>query len=152
MQITFVEHRRGEFLISTDPKRIDLDIVHGFLTNSYWAKGISRGIVDRSIENSLCFGIYDNEMQVGFARVISDFATFAYLADVFVLESHRRRGLSKWMMECIVGHPALQNLRRWVLLTRDAHGLYSQSGFTPLKSPERYMERHNAAVYARELP
>jgi GNAT superfamily N-acetyltransferase len=145
--MTFVEHRRGEFLISTDPKHIDLDVVHGFLTNSYWAKGISREVVARSIENSLCFGIYDNEVQVGFARVVSDYATFAYVADVFVLESHRGRGLSKWLMECTIGHPALQNLRRWVLLTRDAHGLYSQFGFATLKSPERYMELHRPDVY-----
>jgi GNAT superfamily N-acetyltransferase len=147
--MTFVEHRRGEFLISTDPKHIDLDVVHGFLTNSYWAKGISREVVARSIENSLCFGIYDNEVQVGFARVVSDYATFAYVADVFVLESHRGRGLSKWLMECTIGHPALQNLRRWVLLTRDAHGLYSQFGFATLKSPERYMELHQPDVYAK---
>jgi GNAT superfamily N-acetyltransferase len=149
MHMNLVGHRRGEFLISTDPKRINLEAVHGFLTNSYWAKGISREIVARSIENSLCFGIYDNEMQVGFARVVSDFATVAYLGDVFVLESHRGRGLSKWLMECIIGHPALQNLRRWVLLTRDAHGLYSQFGFATLKSPERYMELHRPDVYAK---
>jgi GNAT superfamily N-acetyltransferase len=147
-----VEHRRGELLISTSRKRLNLDVIHGFLTNCYWAKGISREIVARSIERSLCFGIYDNGAQVGFARVISDFATFAYLGDVFVLESHRGRGLSKWLMECIVQHPALQNLRRWILLTRDAHGLYSQYGFTPLKAPERYMERHDPAVYQREVP
>jgi GNAT superfamily N-acetyltransferase len=149
VEVKHVEHRRGEFLISTDPKRIDLEIVHGFLSSSYWAEGISREIVARSIENSLCFGIYDNEMQVGFARVISDCATFAYLADVFVLKSHRGRGLSKWMMECIIQHPALQCLRRWVLLTRDAHGLYSQFGFSPVKAAERYMELHQPDVYAR---
>lgn len=143
-----VQHRRGKFVISTDPVRLDLDTVHHFLTNCYWAKGIPRDKVARSIEHSLCFGIYDGQgAQVGFARVISDFATVAYLGDVFVLESHRGRGLSKWMMECIMKHPALQNLRRWILLTRDAHGLYAQSGFTPLKAPERYMELHNPAVY-----
>jgi GNAT superfamily N-acetyltransferase len=96
----------------------------------------------------LCFGVYyGNGAQVGFARVVSDFATVAYLGDVFVLESHRGRGLSKWMMECIMQHPALQNLRRWILLTRDAHGLYAQSGFTPVKAPERYMELHRPDVY-----
>lgn len=146
-----VEHRRGEFLISTDRARLDLDVIHGFLTNCYWAKGIPREVVAQSIEHSLCFGVYDGSgAQVGFARVVSDFATVAYLGDVFVLESHRGRGLSKWMMECIMQHPALQNLRRWILLTRDAHGLYSQSGFTPLKGPERYMELHNPAVYQLE--
>lgn len=143
-----VEHRRGEFVISTDPAHLDLDVIHNFLTNCYWAKGIPRNVVARSIEHSLCFGVYDSQgAQVGFARVISDFATVAYLGDVLVLESHRGRGLSKWMMECIMQHPALQNLRRWILLTRDAHGLYAQSGFTPLKTPERYMELHNPAVY-----
>jgi GNAT superfamily N-acetyltransferase len=143
-----MEYRRGEFLISTDRERLSLDVIHGFLTNCYWAKGISQEIVARSIEHSLCFGIYeDSGTQVGFARVVSDFATVAYLGDVFVLESHRGRGLSKWLMECIIQHPALQNLRRWILLTRDAHGLYSQFGFTPVKAPERYMELHRPDVY-----
>jgi len=144
---TVLEHRRGEFLISTERARLDLEVIHGFLTNCYWAKGIPRDVVARSIEHSLCFGLYDGGAQVGFARVISDFATIAYLGDVFVLEPYRARGLSKWLMECVVRHPALQGLRRWILLTRDAHGLYSQFGFTPLKSPERYMELHRPDVY-----
>jgi len=143
-----MEHRRGEFVISTDRARLDLDQIHKFLTNCYWAKGIPREIVARSIENSLCFGIYDSEgKQIGFARVVSDFATVAYLGDVFVLESHRGRGLSKWLMECIMRHPSLQNLRRWILLTGDAHGLYSQFGFTAVQAPERYMEIHRPDVY-----
>ncbi|HTW59385.1 MAG TPA: GNAT family N-acetyltransferase [Terriglobales bacterium] len=157
-----IEQRRGEFVVSTDPARLDLDMIHGFLTNCYWCRGIPREVVHRSIEHSLCFGVYDvggespllaksarsgAPAQVGFARVVSDFATVAYLGDVFVLESHRGRGLSKWMMECIMQHPALQGLRRWILLTRDAHGLYSQFGFTPVKAPERYMELHRADVY-----
>ena len=142
------EFRRGEFVISTDPARLDLDVIHDFLTNCYWAKGIPREVVARSIEHALCFGIYDGSgAQVGFARVISDFATVAYLGDVFVLESHRGRGLSNWMMECILRHPALQNLRRWILLTRDAHELYRKFGFTALKSPDRYMELHRPDVY-----
>ena len=142
------EHRRNEFLISTDPARLDLDVVHTFLTNCYWAKGIPREIVVRSIKHALCFGIYDGGgAQVGFARVISDFATIAYVGDVFVLETHRGRGLGKWLMQCIVQDPALQNLRRWILTTRDAHGLYSQVGFTPVKAPERYMELHWPNVY-----
>jgi GNAT superfamily N-acetyltransferase len=145
-----IEHRRGDFVISTDPARLDLGVIHGFLTNCYWAKGIPRDVVERSIEHSLCFGIYDGTgLQVGFARVISDFATVAYLGDVFVLESHRGRGLGKWLMECVMQHPALQNLRRWILLTRDAHGLYARSGFTPLKTPDRYMELHQPNVYER---
>jgi GNAT superfamily N-acetyltransferase len=157
------EARLGEFLISTDRARLDLDVIHGFLTNSYWAKGIPREIVARSIQHSLCFGIYDGSgresprlakdgkpdaaVQVGFARVVSDFATVAYLGDVFVLESYRGRGLSKWLMECVTQHPALQGLRRWILLTADAHGLYAQFGFTPVKAPERYMELHRPDVY-----
>lgn len=144
-----VEHRRGDFLLSTDRRRVRLDVVHEFLTSCYWAKGIPREVVAQSIEHSLCFGVYEGDTQVGFARVVTDFATVAYLGDVFVLESHRGRGLSKWMMECIVQHPALQNLRRWILLTRDAHGLYSKSGFTPLKDPERYMELHRPDVYEK---
>ena len=145
---TVVESRRGEFSVSTDRARLDLDVIHGFLTNCYWAKGIPREVVARSIEHSLCFGIYDGSgVQVGFARVISDFATIAYIGDVFVLDTHRGRGLGKWLMQCITLHPALQNLRRWILTTRDAHGLYSQVGFTPVKSPERFMELHRPDIY-----
>ena len=141
------EFRRGEFVISSDPARLDANVIYDFLTNCYWAKGIPREVVAHSIEHALCFGIYDGSgAQVGFARVISDFATVAYLGDVFVLESHRGRGLSKWMMECILQHPALQNLRRWILLTRDAHELYRKFGFTALKSPDRYMELHRPDV------
>ena len=161
-ELEIVESRRGEFLISTDPRRLDLDAIHEFLTNSYWARGIPREVVARSIEHSLCFGIYDESRaqlphpasearcgapQVGFARVISDFATFAYLGDVFVLEAYRARGLSKWMMESIVGHPRLLGLRRWVLVTRDAHGLYTKFGFRPLKAPDRYLEVDRADIY-----
>ncbi len=160
-----IEHRRDEYVLSTDPARLDLDVIFGFLTNCYWSKGIPREVVARSIEHSLCFGIYDvadsenprlaNEArrgasQVGFARVISDFATIAYLGDVFVLESHRGRGLSRWMMESIMQHPALQGLRRWILLTRDAHGLYKQFGFSTPKAPELWMELHNPKVYENE--
>lgn len=145
---TVMEYRRGDFLISTSRERLDLDVVHGFLTNCYWAKGIPREVVARSIEHALCFGIYDGEgAQIGFARVISDFSTIAYVGDVFVLETHRGRGLGKWLMQCIIEHPALQNLRRWILTTRDAHGLYSQFGFTPVKAPERFMERHQPNIY-----
>jgi GNAT superfamily N-acetyltransferase len=148
--LAIVEHRRGECVISTDRARLDVDLIHNFLTNCYWAKGIPRGVVTNSIEHSLCFGVYDgSRAQVGFARVISDFATIAYLGDVFVLESHRGRGLGKWLMECITQHPALQGLRRWILLTRDAHELYAKFGFAPLQKPERYMELHQPNVYER---
>ena len=145
---TALEYRKGEFLISTDQARLDLTVIHGFLTNCYWSKGIPQDVVARALGHSLCFGIYDGAgAQVGFARVVSDYATVAYLGDVFVLESHRGRGLSKWLTECVMQHPALQNLRRWILLTRDAHGLYSQFGFTPVTAPERYMELHRPNVY-----
>lgn len=141
------EREHDGFLISTNQRRVDVEVVHEFLTHSYWAAGISRELVARSIENSLCFGIYRGDRQVGFARVISDYATFAYLADVFVLEESRGKGLSKFLMQCIVEHPSLQGLRRWVLGTRDAHGLYAQFGFKPLHSPEIFMEIHNRDVY-----
>lgn len=143
---------RAEFEISSDPARIDLHAVYEFLTNSYWAKGIPLETVQRSIANALCFGIYHEKRQIGFARVVTDRATFAYLADVFVLPSYRGRGLSKWLMECILSHPELQGLRRWMLATRDAHALYQQYGFKSLKSPERWMEIHNPDIYAKNRP
>lgn len=139
----------GQFEVSTDPARIDLAVVHNFLTNSYWAKGIPVETIQQSIQNSLCFGVYQGKQQVGFTRIISDYATFAYVADVFILEQHRGRGLSKWLLECIMAHPHLQGLRRWMLATRDAHGLYTQFGFGVLKNPERWMEKHDPEVYAR---
>jgi GNAT superfamily N-acetyltransferase len=141
------EYRQGEFTVSTDRERIDLDVVHGFLTECYWAKGIPREVVARSIENSLCFGVYTQGRQVGFARVISDYATYAYVADVFILESFRGHGLGKWMMECIMQHPRLQGLRRWSLVTRDAQALYARFAFEPLKKPQNYMERHHPDAY-----
>jgi GNAT superfamily N-acetyltransferase len=141
---------RNEFEISTDPTRLDLSMVHEFLTNSYWAKGIPLETVRRSVENSLSFGIYHDHRQVGFARVVTDRATYAYLADVFVLEPYRGRGLSKWLMECTTAHPDLQGLRRWMLATGDAHGLYRQYGFTELKAPERWMELHFPDIYAKK--
>ena len=144
-----MECHKGEFIVSTDPARIEWDVVHGFLTECYWANGIPREVVARSIENSLCFGLYRQGKQVGFARVISDYATYAYIGDVFVLKSFRGRGLGKWLMECIMRHPKLQGLRRWSLATRDAHALYAQFGFTPLKKPQNYMELHRLDVYQK---
>lgn len=139
----------GPIVVDTDPARLDLALVHEFLGASYWAHGIPLETVRRSIRNSLCFGLYEGERQIGFARVVSDRATFAYLADVFVLASHRGLGLGKLLMDAVVAHPELQGLRRWMLATRDAHGLYAQYGFTPLPAPERFMELHDADVYAR---
>lgn len=147
--MTVACHHRGEFLITSDPARLDIDFIHGYLTRSYWSEGIPRDIVERSIANSLCFGVYEGEKQIGFARVITDYATFAYLADVFIIESHRGKGLSKFLMQCIVNDPRLQGLRRWLLGTRDAHGLYAQYGFRPLAKPERFMENHSPNVYKR---
>jgi GNAT superfamily N-acetyltransferase len=140
---------RGEFEISTDPARIDVGMVHEFLTNCYWAKGIPAETVRRSIENSTCFGVYLCKQQAGFARVVSDLATFAYLADVFILPPFRGRGLSKWLLECILAHPDLQGMRRWMLATRDAHALYARYGFTAVKAPERWMELHYPDIYAK---
>jgi len=126
--------------VSTDPARLDLDVIHTFLARSYWAAGIPRELVSRALEHSLCFGAFEDERQVGFARVISDHATYAYVSDVFVLESHRGRGVGKRLMAAIMAHPELQGLRRWTLFTRDAHGLYRQYGFGEPRYPERLME------------
>jgi GNAT superfamily N-acetyltransferase len=140
---------KGDYEISTDPARIDISMVHEFLTNAYWATGIPLETVRQSIENSIAFGVYRGRQQVGFARIISDQATFAYLADVFILPSFRGRGLSRWLMECIIGHPDLQELRRWMLATQDAHGLYAKFGFTPIKHPDSWMEIHRLDVYTK---
>jgi GNAT superfamily N-acetyltransferase len=133
--------RQGDFLISTDPSLLDVPLIHDFLANrSYWATGRPLEVVRRSIDNSLCFGLYERGRQVGFARVVTDRATFAWLCDVVVLEAYRGRGLAKWLIGCVMRHPALQGLRRVLLGTRDAHGLYERYGFTPLAEPARFME------------
>jgi GNAT superfamily N-acetyltransferase len=137
----------GDYEISTERQRIDIATVHAFLTQSYWSPGIPRDVVERAIANSLCFGVYLGVQQVGFARVVTDQATFAYLADVFILESHRGRGLSKRLMEFITGHEALQGLRRFLLATKDAHSLYAQFGFEALADPSRIMESLKPDVY-----
>jgi len=139
---------RGEFVISTDRARLDLDAVHQYISTSYWANGMPRAVLERAVENSLIFGIYHGERLVGFARVITDRATYAYLSDVFVIEAFRGRGLSKWLMECILAHPDLQGLRRFALFTRDAQGLYERYGFGPPRSRSMYMERWAPDVYA----
>lgn len=149
--MSHAEHRHGEFIVTTDPARLDIAFIHSYLTRSYWSEGISRDIVERGIANSLCFGVYESDQQVGFARVITDYATFAYLADVFIIESHRGKGLSKFLMECIINDPRLQGFRRWILGTRDAHGLYAQYGFKPLAKPERFMEVHDPHVYKKPV-
>ncbi len=143
------EWKRDSYTISTDRERLDLNVIHRFLTQSYWAAGVPMEIVKRSIEHSLPFGLYDNDRQIGFARVITDYATFAYLADVFVLEHVRGAGLGKWLVAVIDSHPDLQGLRRWMLATQDAHGLYRTVGFESLKQPDRWMEKHDPDVYLR---
>ena len=140
------------YLISTNKEKLNIDTIYNYLSfESYWAKGIPKDIVEQSIANSLCFGLYEDNAQIGFARLVTDKATFAYLADVFVLPEYRGKGLSKWLMQIIHAHPELQTLRRWVLGTRDAHGLYEQFGwtkFTPEVS-ERFMQKHNPDVYKK---
>jgi GNAT superfamily N-acetyltransferase len=132
-------HRDG-YCVSSDPLRLQLDTIHRFLAESYWAAGIPRETVARSIEGSIPFGLYHGDSQVGFARVISDCATFACLADVFVLEAHRGRGLARWMVDGILATPEFLGLRRWLLVTRDAHALYRSSGFSEIERPEGFME------------
>lgn len=140
-------YQRGRYLISTDPARLDAQAVQAFLRSSYWAEGIPLEVVERSLRGSLCFGLYAAESQVGFARVVTDQATFAYVCDVHVLPPHRGQGLGRWLMECVLGSPRLQGLRRWMLVTRDAHRLYAQVGFQPLADPARVMEIARPGMY-----
>ena len=141
---------KGPYSISTDISKLDVNIIHKYLSEeSYWAKGIPRNVVEKAIQNSICFGIYFEKEQIGFTRLVTDMATFAYVADVFILPAYRGKGLSKWLMQTIQAHPELQNLRRWLLTTKDAHSLYEQCGWT--RVPEdymyRFMMRHNPEVY-----
>ncbi|MBI3845701.1 MAG: GNAT family N-acetyltransferase [Planctomycetes bacterium] len=145
-----MEWADGRFEVSDDATRLQLDVIHGYLVRCYWSPGIPRDVVERAIANTrVVLGVYDGDAQVGFARVITDEATYAYLADVFVLESHRGRGLGKWLVECVHAHPALQGLRRWSLVTRDAHGLYAPFGWKPPADGTRYMEIVDSEVYSR---
>ena len=141
----------AEFEVSTDPARLDIALIHGYLETAYWASGRRRGVVERSIRNSLCFGVYREGRQVAFARVVSDRAVFAYLMDVFVIPEFRGRGIAKSLMQSVLGHPELQNLRIFLLATRDAHGLYAQFGFRPLVSPERWMAIQDPESDARAV-
>lgn len=136
-----IEFRRDTLLISTDPSRLDLGAITDMLSRAYWAKDRTRDVITKSMQNSLVFGVYDSDRQIGLARVVTDYATFAWLCDVFILEEFRGRGISKWLMETILAHPDLQGLRRFLLATRDAHELYSRYGFTPLHNPSRWMEK-----------
>jgi ribosomal protein S18 acetylase RimI-like enzyme len=148
-----MEWRRGAYLISTDRARIDFDVVHAFVSQAYWSPGIPRVLVERAARHSLPFGLYHqppdaSPRQIGYARVLTDYTAFAYLMDVFVLEEHRGRGLARWLMETILGHPELQEVRAWQLKTRDAHGLYARVGFARPSDPERYMRRAGHPGYA----
>ena len=143
-----MEWQKDDVTISTDKSKLDIAYIHNFLSNeSYWAPGIPYYIVKRSIENSLCFGMYDGKKQIGFARIITDEATFGYLADVFIDTSYRGRGLGKWLMQIICDLPFMPILRRLMLGTKDAHKLYQQFGFAPLTFPERFMQVHRPEVY-----
>ena len=143
----FETFQREGYLISTDPAQLDLDAIHAYLVRAYWCEGIPRETMERAIANSLCFALFHGKAQIGFARVITDSATYAYLCDVYVLENYRGKGLGKWLMECVMGHPALQGLRRFSLATRDAHGLYRQFGFRELSRPESMMEILRPDIY-----
>ncbi len=144
-----VEWQREDYVISTDRQRLDVEVIHRFLTyDSHWATGIPRKVVEKAVANSLPFGLYTVAWrQIGFARVVTDYAIFAYLEDVFVLPDYRGRGLGKWLVKTVIEHPALRNLRRWLLLTSDAHELYKQAGFLPLAHPEIFMEHYNPSLY-----
>lgn len=133
--------------ISTDKSRLDRAAIHAFLSASYWSPGIPEAIVARAIEHSLCFGVFHEGAQVGFARVVTDRATFGYLADVYLLEAHRGRGVARQLVAAVMAHPDLQGLRRLLLATRDAHGLYARFGFRPLANPDRMMEVHRPDLY-----
>jgi GNAT superfamily N-acetyltransferase len=132
---------RENFTISDEPERLQLEVIVDYLARAYWSNQRPRAVIEKSLRHSLCFGVYEQGQQIGFARVVSDHATFAYLADVFILESHQGYGLGKWLVQSILEHPDLQGLRRWILATRDAHGLYAQYGFTVLENPDRYMTK-----------
>ena len=143
------EWQRSEYSISTDVNRLDLTVIHQFLANTYWAKDIPFTVLQNSIQNSLVFGLYKDKQQIGFGRVITDYSTFAYIADVFVLESFRGEGLGKWLIETIISHPELQGLRRWLLVTKDAHELYQKVSFNEIKNPSRFMEIVDLDVYKK---
>jgi len=142
-----MEIQKDSFTISTDKRKLNIPFIHQFLTRSYWAENIPLEVVRRSIEGAVCFGVYDGMCQIGFARVISDKATFGHLADVFIDEKYRGIGLSKWLMETIMAHPDFQGFRSWQLGTKDAHGLYEKFGFKPLDNPERTMRKYDPEVY-----
>ena len=147
--MAFRSYKKDDFTVVTDPSKLDVAAIHGYLSRAYWSEGIPRHTVEKAIANSLCFGLFRGEQQVGLARVVTDRATYAYLCDVYVLEEFRGKGLGAWLMECVMSHPDLQGLRRFSLATRDAHGLYKKFGFAELKKPQSQMEivRHDLYVH-----
>ena len=147
-----MQWHQAEYEVHTDVAAFDFDIIHGYLAKSYWSPGIPEATLRKALAGSLCFGMFAEGRQIGFARVISDRATFAYLCDVFVLPGFQGKGLGKWLMDCVMAHPDLQALRRMVLVTRDAHGLYREFGFTGLANPDGYMELHRPDIYRSEAP
>lgn len=144
------QYTKGNYVISSDKKKLDISVIHGFLSTSYWSEDIPLDIVQKGISNSLCFGVYNGNKQVGFARVISDYSTFAYLADVFIITEERGKGLSKWLMDCILKHQQLQGLRNFCLLTRDAHSLYDKYGFKSLLNPQNFMSKKEDDFYKKK--
>jgi N-acetylglutamate synthase-like GNAT family acetyltransferase len=143
------EYRRDNFLISTDPALLNVETIHAFLTQSYWARGIPQETVIKSIQNSLCFGLFTSDRQIGFARAITDYSTFAYLSDVFILTDYQGRGLGQWLIECIIACPSIQGIRRLLLATEDAQEFYQKCGFEPLNKPENFMEIQFFGVYLK---
>jgi GNAT superfamily N-acetyltransferase len=137
---------RDRYTISDESERLQLEVIVDYLARAYWSNQRPRVVIEKSLQHSMCFGVYENQTQIGFARVVTDHATFAYLADVFILESHQGHGLGKWLVQTMLEHPEFQGLRRWILATRDAHGLYAQYGFTALENPDRYMTKFDPTV------
>lgn len=144
-----MQWKQEGFTVTDNREDLDMETVHAFLRESYWAKGIPRSVMEKAVENSVCFGLYHDSKQIGFGRAVSDLATFAYLADVFVVPAYRGRGLGMWLVSCILAHPELQGLRRLLLATRDAHGLYERNGFALLSNPGWFMEINDPGIYQR---
>lgn len=145
-----LEYQKDGYSISTDQSKLEIDVIHEFLTSCYWAKNIPFDVVEKSVRNCLSYGVYKDDRMIGFARVLTDYATFAYLADVFILEEFRGRGLSKWLMECMLEHPELQKIRTWMLKTEDAHSLYEKYGFTAPDNPHKIMEKRVLKFYTAD--
>ncbi|PKL83107.1 MAG: GNAT family N-acetyltransferase [Ignavibacteriae bacterium HGW-Ignavibacteriae-3] len=142
------EFKKGKYLISSDKRKLQIKTIHNFLTNAYWSKGIMIERVRKAIEGSLCFGVYHEKEQVGFVRVVTDYANFGYIADVFIIENYRGKGLSVWLLKCILNLPELKDIKSWMLATKDAHGLYSKFGFEQLKKPQKFMQKINPKCFS----